>query len=685
MTTRSFERRFAALLDNLDVIAWEAETSTLRTKYVSEGSTRILGYPPSAWLDAADFFSTHLHEADRALTLSLCRAVASDGAERRAAFRLMAADGSPRWIEMLARRGVDASGAPSLQAMMLDLSRRVEARKVLDGGEPRTRLLLEQLPLILWTTDRDFRFTSGAGAGLAKLGLRADVLVGVPLSAYFHGPGTGEHSSLVATRRALNGEASSFDSTWGGRAYQTHVEPFRDAGGTIIGTLGIALDVTERKEEEQATRRLEAERDHLLVEERVARAAAEDAERRACFLAEASRILGESLDHVQTLESVSHLAVPALADWAIVDVLEGNGTMRRLAWGGAEQVAKAEMHARVVQASEAPEAMAALLHVGPAAIFAEDAALPAHVEDARALGIHSLMWVPLVARGRTLGGFTFGSRSSARTFSAKDLALAEELAQRAAIAVDNARLYREARLAVAVRDEFLSIAAHELRTPCTSLLLGVQSLRRMGRAKPLDDAPAGYLDRTLATAERQTRNLTRLVDKLLDASRIQAGHLVLEPETFDLCEVVRASIDDFHEEAERDGSAITLHAEGKVVGLWDRVRIEQVVVNLLSNALKYGDGKPIDVVVEAKGPSAELTVRDRGIGVSHEKLPQIFERFGRAVSSSHYGGLGLGLYIVRRIVESHGGIIACESTLGEGSVFRVTLPRAPSLRAMSKS
>lgn len=237
------------------------------------------------------------------------------------------------------------------------------------------------------------------------------------------------------------------------------------------------------------------------------------------------------------------------------------------------------------------------------------------------------------------------------------------------------RLAEQAQAAVQVRDEFLGVAAHELRTPLTSLTLQLQLLRRtLARGAPPEPAK---LEHGVATAERQTARLSQLVDSLLDISRLTGGRLVLHPEALDLAEVVREVAQRFEAESLANGVALRVDAPEPVPGRWDRLRLEQVLTNLLSNALKYGRGAPVDVHVRREGEGgARLEVHDRGIGISPEDVGRIFGRFERAVSSRHYGGLGLGLFITRQLVEALGGHITVDSVPQQGSTFTVTLPCA---------
>jgi signal transduction histidine kinase len=228
--------------------------------------------------------------------------------------------------------------------------------------------------------------------------------------------------------------------------------------------------------------------------------------------------------------------------------------------------------------------------------------------------------------------------------------------------------------AVQIREAFLSVASHELKTPLTSLTLHVQRLRRaQARGQALTSLGDGK--DPLVLVDRATGRLHKLVDELLDVSRISAGKLEMELETVDFSAVLRDIAAEMRDDLARAGCALDLEIEDSVTGLWDRTRLEQVVVNLVGNAVKYAAGKPIAIRLRYEGDNATLTVRDEGIGIAPEDHARVFQRFERAASDREYGGLGLGLWIAREIVEGLGGRITLDSALGRGSTFTVILPR----------
>jgi len=247
----------------------------------------------------------------------------------------------------------------------------------------------------------------------------------------------------------------------------------------------------------------------------------------------------------------------------------------------------------------------------------------------------------------------------------------EEHLRSAVRAAEAERIQREqAEEQLRERDEFLSVAAHELRTPLTPLRLQLESLL----ARAGDEGNRERLQRALRNADR----LRVLVERLLDLSRLRTGKFELLLEQVDLKDISSEVLEMLRPEAQRAETELRLTVNGDVSGNWDGARLEQVLTNLLTNALRYGGGKPVEVRLTRQEPWVILEVEDRGLGIAEADLERVFERFERAVSSNHFGGFGLGLYIVRQIVEAHGGSVQLRSKVGEGSVFTLRLPRTPS-------
>lgn len=453
------------------------------------------------------------------------------------------------------------------------------------------------------------------------------------------------------------------------------VSPIRNASGDVIGAATIAHDITERV-------RMEEERERLLEGEKHARGAAEWAQERLSFLAAASAVLGTSLDFEATLTNLAWLAVPKVADFCTVLVVDEGGELRRLvaAHVDPERIALAEELERRYPPTPDSGTYSILTTGEPDMIevitdemLVRGAKDEEHLRLMRQLEIGSYISAPLVARGRILGVISLVMAESGRHYTTDDLSLIMDLARRAGTAVDNARLYAEAQEALQLREEFLSIASHELRTPLTALQLQVQLMRRM-----IDHDGTLQIEaskRTIDGVERQVKRLARLTNDLLDVSRISAGRFELETSHFDLGNLAREVIARFEDELAVAGCDLTLDLSGPAPGNWDRHRLDQVIANLLSNAIKYGSGGPIRVRVGADGTTVRLSVSDQGPGIASQHLPVIFERFERLETAERTPGLGLGLFIARQIVEAHHGTIQVESVPGDGATFIVELPQ----------
>ncbi len=252
------------------------------------------------------------------------------------------------------------------------------------------------------------------------------------------------------------------------------------------------------------------------------------------------------------------------------------------------------------------------------------------------------------------------------------------MASRASLAIEMASLYRRTDEALRARDEFLSVASHELRTPLATLLATTERL--LAHTAPLPaDSP---LAPPLRSIGRQVSRLSRLVNGVLDAIAVTTTGIDFLLADEDLSVVTRAVVERLRAEASRAAAKVTLVAPEPVIGRWDGQRLDQVVSALLSNAVRYGAGKPVTVTVERRGELAVLSVRDEGIGIAPDQVAGIFGRFDRAGAHRHYGGLGLGLYVARAVVARHGGTIRVSSRSGQGSTFVVELPlAAPTVQA----
>ena len=441
--------------------------------------------------------------------------------------------------------------------------------------------------------------------------------------------------------------------------------PIRERSGAVSGRVVLAADIAQR-------RRLERERAAHLEEAVRARAEAEAAQLRLSFLAEASAALSRSLDFGATLERLVRLAVPALADYAMVECLDAEGRVEHAAAAHVDARREALLRAALPRGPGRATATAARV-----ARTSQPLLLP-DVEGAEPgpLAPRSLLCVPLVAGDLTRGALTLVSTRPGRRYGPDELSLAQQLADRGAGALEHARLYGEARDANRMKDEFLATLSHELRTPLNAML----GWSRLLRSRPFDAASA---DRALATIERNARQQAQLVEDLLDVSRIITGKLRLDARPLELAPVVDAALDAVRLAAETKGVRLeaALSPGASVNG--DPDRLQQVAWNLVANALKFTPaGGRVRVDLASSGSVVELSVEDDGQGIEPEFLPFVFDRFRQEESSTRrqHGGLGLGLAIVRHLVELHGGTVrAMSAGAGRGALFSVLLPavRAP--------
>ena len=417
-------------------------------------------------------------------------------------------------------------------------------------------------------------------------------------------------------------------------------------------------------------------------------------ETRRTFAKQTAAALSESFEYEVMLARVARLAVPEVADWCTVDVqAEGETQSKQVALAHVDPAKVRFAHELRAKYPSHPNVAAGVpnvLQTGVPELYEEipDSLIEAGAQDAehvrllRELHLCSAMIVPFIARGRVLGAMSFAYADSDRRYGPDDLQFAELLAQRCALAIDNARLHaaevrarKGTALASEAKDQFLAAVSHELRTPLTAI---------MGWVKLLASPALGdeKKKRALHTIERNAVAMAELIDDLLDTSRGAGGRLHLERQIVDLTQVLRSALEIIRPAAEARNLRLTASiATDAVVIIGDSGRLQQVFWNLLSNAVKFTpQGGAVDVTLERLGTSVEIRVTDSGRGIGPAFLPYIFDPF-RQESSNPYrgrGGLGLGLAITRRLLELHGGhIVACSDGEGCGTTFKVTLPVRP--------
>jgi signal transduction histidine kinase len=440
------------------------------------------------------------------------------------------------------------------------------------------------------------------------------------------------------------------------------------AEGRVLGMLLLGFDRAQAfPEEERALAGAVAglcaqalERARLFVAERVSRAEAVAAQRRLAFLDSLSGLLTDTLDAEEMAARVTALAVPALGDWSAIFTMSEEDALARAAAAGPQTLAE---RAGSLLEGDLRRQLEAVARGGPAAV------LEAEPGDPRAPLVAAL--VPLGARGQVFGALVVASADPAQRYGPQDLALLSDVARRTALGLEHARLYQAAQRAAQAREDFMQVASHELRGPVANFRLGVELL-----ARELARGNRERVDERLRVLSRQAERLGRLSSALLDVTRITAGRLTLLRQEVDLAALAREVVARHEDEAQAVGTPVAVESAGPVPCQADPDRVEQVIANLLSNALKYGRGAPVKVRIRAEEGYGVLDVADGGIGIPPEQQARIFGRFERAVPPRSYGGLGLGLWIVRSLVEAHGGQVSVRSAAGQGSTFTVRLPRA---------
>lgn len=443
--------------------------------------------------------------------------------------------------------------------------------------------------------------------------------------------------------------------------------PIRNKEGVVIGIVIVFRDAVERKKKE-------LEKAQLLTREQKAHQKAKEATQRFRELQTIAEVALAHLDLDELFhEFLMRIRKILKGDSAVVLLLENNQTSlaMRASHGFKQKLSdevkiplKEGITGRIAE-SQKPMVINDLSKE-PQSFFPES--------------VKSLLGAPLLCEGKFIGVIYVGTITE-HAFSGKDMQLLQLVADRMAVAIDRSRLYqaeREARAqaqeAARARDEFLSIASHELKTPLTSMLLHLQSVLNNIRNQSLADFSIEKTMNMLESTQQQSKRLARLINDLLNVSLITTGRLELEEEQVDLAIITKDVVGRFAQRAEKAGSAVALKADTSIVGHWDKFRIEQVLANLLSNALKYGLGKPIHITLEKKDSQAVLHVQDFGIGIPKDQLAKVFDRFKRIVSPREYRGLGIGLYICSQIVKAHHGKISVVSVPKKGSTFTIELP-----------
>jgi PAS domain S-box-containing protein len=547
-----------------------------------------------------------------------------------------------------------------------------DAQESLRQAEARARELVAKLPIIACELDPQGITLFVSDAVTTILGFTPAELVGKPwwtaLGAAA-GNGSLQHlhdREMVNHDQPVRARDGSFrDVVW----TSTHL---LTSDGLVRGILLFGLDLTERRRAEEAARQL--------IGEQVARAAAQAAERRSKLLSEAGRLLGSALRYKATLTSLARLAVSEIAEYCIVDVLEPDGTLRRIDVAHPDVRAIDPVRERLatrVPADGGPRLIDEVIRTGTSRVVGT-ASLPAAADlvdsdlAERLLG-RSMICAPLNARGQTLGAITVISSRDAGGYVPADVTLVEELARRAALAVDNARLYEAALHASEAKSEFLAMMSHELRTPLNAIM-GYADLLLLGIPEKVPETAVKHAGRIRFAAG----HLLQMIDEILTLSRIEAGEEVTEACTFELCGFLRDTATLVEPLAA--AKQLAFHCEtppGEVEVTMDERKVRQILLNLLGNAVKFTRTGFVRLTAVLEPDEVVITVEDSGIGIAPEHHGRIFEPFWQVeqVGGVRNEGTGLGLNVSKRLAYAMGGDVTLTSEVGGGTRVELRLPR----------
>ncbi|MDF2692461.1 MAG: diguanylate cyclase/phosphodiesterase, partial [Labilithrix sp.] len=656
----ALQERYEALVDNLDrAFVWEADARSNRISYVSARAETLLGYPRQRWLEEPDFWMSCVVAEDRPALLQTFHKALIENKNQRCDHRCMAADGRVVWLHT-GLHLADGSGArPKLQGVSTDVTSAKEAEERVRGQLDFTRAVTGSLGEGVIAVDMNRRITLFNRAAQQMLGRIEDEALGKlaeemveirsPDGALIP-PGEGPLALAMRTGEPVRSDENFFS----GRRQEAFSVSYTAAplqgAGRASGAVLAFQDLMEIRRAEKEQR----------------------------LLADVSTRLAASLDYRETLEAVAHFAVPLIADYCAIDEVDPGGVLRRV------QAMFADPRKQLTLVGEAsafmprpatPEARA--LACGPLLLadvtegaIEEMAHGDDHARFIRAAGFKSMMVVPLSAGSRLLGALTLGLAESGRRYSSSDLTFAQEVAYRAALALDNARLYEQAQRATRSREDLLAVVSHDLRNPLGAILGGASLL--------LEQVPDDRRLRTRRIVEmvrRSAERMNRLINDLLDRASIESGRFSVEKGS----QPGGALVSEAVEMQQTLAAQRSLHLETELPKntffvLCDRERILQVFSNLIGNAIKFTpiNGR-IVVRAETRESEAVFSVVDTGPGIATDDLPHVFDRYWQAKETARMGS-GLGLSIAKGIIDAHGGRIWAESRVGTGSAFYFTLP-----------
>ncbi|MCP3137133.1 PAS domain-containing protein [Pyxidicoccus xibeiensis] len=665
------EQRLALALEssNLGTWEWDITSDVLSFDLRCE---QIFGMPPRSFRGTfRTDFPRFVHPDDRELVLSHVDAAVRGRTAYRLEYRTVWPDGGIHWVRALGRAYYgETTGRPT---RMVGTVANIDARK---NQEARFELVLEAAGLGLWYCDLPGELVHCNAIYRSLHGLPAEGEVRADaVRRRMHPDDVARVDEAV--RRALE-ERAPYDVHFRllldpaapsqVRWLRTTGRVFFDAHGRPRRFDGVTQDVTAERQLEESLRQTLLEKNESL--------------QTLELVNETGQALAAEL-HLETLvqgvtDAATQLSKAAFGAF-FYNVLDDRGQsymLYTLAGVPKEAFSRFPMP-RATRVFEPT-------FKGAGIIRSDDITRdpryghnpPHHGMPEGHLPVRSYLAVPVTSRsGEVIGGLFFGHPSPG-VFTVREEKLVAALAAQVAVAMDNARLFQRAQEAITARDTFLSIASHELRTPITSMKMHAQHMRKRIDSQDPSAFTPERVTRLVEQTERSIGGLSRLVEDMLDISRIAIGRLNIQLEQVDLGELTRDVVERFRPQLSEAGHALELHLASGIVGRWDRYRLEQVLTNLLTNALKYAPGAPLRISTLSVGDSALLEVHDAGPGIPPESQHRIFERFERLVAAKNISGLGLGLHIARHITEAHGGTIRVRSAVGEGARFTVELPIA---------
>ncbi|HZG53242.1 MAG TPA: PAS domain S-box protein, partial [Pyrinomonadaceae bacterium] len=637
------------------------DESNQRINFVSDYVETMLGYTVEEWLATPNFWLSIVHEDDRERAARTASATFASGKVGTNQFRWMAKDGRAVWVEAHSLAIRDEAGQPvGMRGVTMDITERKEALEKLQRWEQ----IFQHAGWGVAMADPTTGTLEAVNPAFARMhGYTVEEMLGKSLADTFapeERPHLPEHIRAVHEKGHHVYESTHIRKDGARFPVLADVTVFKDEHGEVLYRAANVQDITERKRAEGAER----------------------------FLNDATAMLASSLDYELTLESVARLAVPYVADYCLVHMLEDDGSIRRMVVAHQDpdrEAAWRDMQRRFPLDLNTPHTIAKVLRTGQPEMFPEiseqlwQAVIrdPAEIKMLKEFDIKAAMITPLTARGRTIGALTFISSESARRYGEDEFALARELARRAALAIDNARLYLRAQEGNRAKDEFLATLSHELRTPLTPII-GWVHMMSSGQLAAAD------ITHGLAVIGKNSQSLSHLINDLLDMSAILSGKMRIDTLPVALDSMLAEAIETVRPRAAQQNIRLELAlrpgAEDAVVS-GDRTRLVQVFWNLLTNAVKFSpDGSRVRVACEIAEGRARIHVEDEGEGISPEFLPFVFDRFRQQDMSTTkmHGGLGIGLALVKSFVEAHGGTVAATSAgAARGSRFTVSLPLVP--------